>query len=185
MFSPSVSSTMTAGAKAPRGAVPSAGAGCPGPDSGATRFSAVITPLPSDVALCGSRRSIVASNAPLSSVGCCTTRPPSPKATTPILALPGRRSTMVFAASLAASILVGSTSSAAILDDTSNASTTVPSTRGNGSVSSGRAEASARTVTAIRKMMGGTWRRRPASAGAPSRIAPMVPRLAASLLRFC
>ena len=186
MFSPSVSSTMTAGAKAPRGAVPSPGpgAGEPGPDSGATRFSAVSTPLPREVALSGARRSMVAYNSSPSSVGACTTSPPSPKATTPILASPGRRSTRVFAASLAASILVGSTSSAAMLDDTSIASTTVPSMRGTGSVSCGRAEARARRATAIRKMIGGTWRRLPANAAGPSPIAPIVPSLAASLPRL-
>ena len=99
-------------------------------DSGETTFSAVSIPLPSDVPLSGARRSMVAYSTSSSSTGGCTTSPLSPKATTPIFALPGRRSTSAFATSLAASILVGSTSSAAILDDTSSASMTVPSIRG-------------------------------------------------------
>ena len=186
MFSPSVNRTMTAGAKAPRGSVSSAGVGSaePGPVSDETRFSAVWIPVPNDVPLCGSRRSMVSFKASSSSVGVCTISPPSPKATMPILADAGRRSTMAFAANLAASILVGSTSSAAMLDDTSNARTTIPSSRGTGSVSCGRAEATARRATAIRKIMGGTCRRRPINAAAPSRTDPRAPRLAASLARF-
>ena len=152
--------------------------------SGATMFSAVSIPLPSDVPLYGARRSMVASNASSSSVGGCTTSPPSPKATTPILEWPGRRSTRVFATSLAASILVGSTSSAAMLDDTSSASITVPSMRGSGSVNWGRAEASARSETPIRMMMGGTWRSLPADAAVPSCAAPIAPSRSAFRLRL-
>ena len=157
MFSPSVSSTITAGAKAPRGAVPSAGTGCPGPDSGATRFSAVITPLPSDVALCGSRRSMVASQRPAivgrrlhDQAALSEGYDADPGATGP----PLNEGLLRRASQLPSSW--ARRHRPPLLDDTSNASTTVPSTRGNGSVSSGRAEASARTVTAIRKMMGGT-----------------------------
>ena len=184
MFSPSVSSTMTAGANAPRGPVPSAGSIEPSADSGATRFSAVSIPPPSDVPLCGARRSMVAASASLSSVGVCTTSPPSPKATTPILAVAGRRSTTALATSLAASILEGSTSSAAMLDDTSSTSATVPSCRGSGSSSCGRAEASARTAMPTRNMTGGMCRRLPATGDAPSRTVPSVPRLAASFSRL-
>ena len=186
MFSPSVSSTIIAGAKAPRGAVSSNRARPPGAvsGSGTTKFSAVSIPLPSDVPLYGARRSMVASSASSSSVGGCTTSPPSPKATTPILEWPGRRSTRVFATSLATSILVGSTSSAAMLDDTSSASMTVPSMRGNGSVSCGRAEATARSATPIRMMTGGTCRSLPAGGSVPSRAAPIAPSLVAFRLRL-
>ena len=177
---------MTAGAKALLGAVPSdwPGVSGPGPDSGATVLSAVSMPLPSDVALCGSRRSMVASSAAPSSVGGCTTSPPSPNATTPTLAWSGRRSISVLAASLATSIRVGSTSSAAMLDDTSSASMTVPSWRGTGNVSCGRAVATASSATAIRNTTGATWRHRPASVGASSPVTPIAPRLAASRLRL-
>ena len=72
-----------------------------------------------------------------------------------------------FAASLAASILVGSTSSAAMLDDTSNASTTVPSILGTGSVSCGRAEATASRATPIKKTMGRNVAPPPSQRGRP------------------
>ena len=187
MFSPSVNRTMTAGAKAPRGSVSSVGVGSaePGPVSDETRFSAVWIPVPNDVPLCGSRRSMVSFKASSSSVGVCTISPPSPKATMPILADAGRRSTMAFCGQL------GSVHSRRLDIVGSHAGRHVP-TPGRRyppagvpavSVADGP-EATARRATAIRKIMGGTCRRRPINAAAPSRTDPRAPRLAASLARF-
>ena len=87
--------------------------------------------------------------------------------------------------SFATSILVGSTSSAAMLPDTSKVSKTVPSMRGSGKVSCGRAEATAKSAMPTRKIKDGMWRRFPMMGVDPSRTMPRVPRPAASLLRFC
>ena len=71
-----------------------------------------------------------------------------------------------------------------MLDDTSRASMTVPSMRGSGSVSCGRAEATARSATPIRTIRGGTYRSLPADAAVPSCAAPIAPSLAAFRLRL-
>ena len=74
---------------------------------------------------------MAASTSALTVVGGCVTSPPSLKATTPISTESGWRSTKARAAALAASIRVGSRSSARMLFDTSKARITVPSTWGS------------------------------------------------------
>ena len=78
----------------------------------------------------GASRSIAASTSVWSSVGAWTEKPLSLNATTPISTLGGWRSTKRRAAALAASMRVGSMSSAAMLPETSKARITVPSIRG-------------------------------------------------------
>jgi hypothetical protein len=88
-------------------------------------------------------------------LGGCTTRPPSPNATTPIFIVRGLFFTKSNANDFAASILVGSTSSAAMLAETSKVNMTTPSSRGTGSVTSGRAAATSRTTSPSKKSTAG------------------------------
>ena len=88
-------------------------------------------------------------------VGGNVTRPPSLKATTPILIEPGCCSTKVRAAALAASIRLGSRSVACMLLEASKASTTVPSRRGMLTLVSGRAKATMARMMAARKKANG------------------------------
>ena len=99
-----------------------------------------------------------------SSVGAMTTCALSEKLTMPtrMLFLASRwRSTKVLAASFAASIRFGLTSSASMLPDTSIARMTVPSSPGTFTSAAGRASARTRTVKPRRKSAGGTCRRMP------------------------
>ena len=105
----------------------------------------------SDVPPCGCSRSMAVRISPCSLVGCYTIRPPLPKATTPILIVAGCCSTKARAAALAASIRVGSRSSAAMLLETSKARITVPSTRGSETFAWGRASPKSRKINATRK----------------------------------
>ena len=103
---------------------------------------------------------MAASTSALVVVGGWVTNPPSLKATTPISTESGWRSTKARAAVLAASIRVGSRSSARMLFDTSKARITVPSRRGSPTLTSGRPKATTKSTRAPRNSANGTWRSR-------------------------
>ena len=105
-------------------------------------------PCPTEVPRAGPSRSIAWITDAWSEVGASTDSPASENATTPITTPGGWRSTIAFAAALAASSRVGWTSSAAMLPETSNVSMIVPSTRGRATVACGRAIAIANSTRA-------------------------------------
>ena len=100
-------------------------------------LSDVKRPWPSDVPPLTESRLIAASTSSLTLLGLSTVTALSPNATTPILIVRGCFSTKARAATLAASIRLGSRSLARMLFETSNARITVPSRSGTGRLTVG------------------------------------------------
>ena len=162
MFSPSESSTIADEPKKPMFTAPSSRSSAA--SSIVSGFPAIAPsdvwrPWPSEVPPPTERRLIAAITSSSTLLGASVVTAPSPNATTPILIVLGCRSTNAVAASFAASIRVGSRSSARMLFETSKARITVPSRSGNARLTVGRASEKQTNASAVAKIAKGTWRR--------------------------
>ena len=120
--------------------------------------SDVSTAEPIAVMRSGRRLSMALLRSWLSLVGACTRKAPPEKATMPIFTARGRSLTNSLAATCAAVMRVGLTSSARMLPDTSIAMMSVPRWLAKVMVAAGLASATISTAIARKKSVGGTAR---------------------------
>ena len=131
----------------------------------------------------GFSRATAASTAARSSVGRCVTSADPPNATTAMRTDDGCFAMNDRAAAFAASSRDGNTSVAAMLFDTSNASTTVPSRCGSVTDATGRVSDSTMTAMAAMSSAGPTCRHRPRGGGSTRPCAASSCRRASAVRR--